>query len=387
MNLDGIVKALAQRRNAGNAAGGEGVDPAQRSSGRSAHEHGKIGIRTAAHAPELLIKDHGGIHYPPYLGSRSQRLRFCTLIGLRLFLILFFLILAERNERELGASALGLSARTQRRAERIIYLAYASAHDLGKDRVRCLDNCRLASEISVELYPRPRNAVLVAFVFIEEIGRLRLAEAVNALLHISDHEKIIASCNGSNYSILHGVRILIFVNENIAEFCPVLLRNPLILQHFVCELLHIVEIYDGSIALFLRICRHECLGQGIQCAHAGAVRLGELSLLLTGKPEIRFEFIDKILYALSVPFDIIRNLLTLCLPRKPRQGVTVKLAVYIVIACGIRKIQKIRGIFMHRIKVFQPNIALIGKLLRKLIRIKVHGMYAPPEPIHQLLGG
>ena len=42
---------------------------------------------------------------------------------------------------------------------------------------------------------------------------------------------------------------------------------------------------------------------------------------------------------------------------------------------------------MHRIKVFQPNIALIGKLLRKLIRIKVHGMYAPPEPIHQLLGG
>ena len=116
LNLDGIVKALAQRSDAGNAAGGEGVDPAKRGSGRSAHEHGKIGIRTAAHAPELLIKDHGGIHYPPYLGSRSQRLRFGALIGLRLVLILFFLILAERNQHEFGASALGFSARTQRRA-------------------------------------------------------------------------------------------------------------------------------------------------------------------------------------------------------------------------------------------------------------------------------
>src|SRR5690606_3919173 len=98
------------------------------------------------------------------------------------------------------------------------------------------------------------------FVLADEQTRLRMAEAVNALFYVADHEHIAAfTADRPDDRLLHQVDVLILINQYFFEFVLIILgdsgRNDFTFvrtrfgQNGKRKMFQIVEIDDGTLTL------------------------------------------------------------------------------------------------------------------------------------------
>ena len=129
-------------------------------------------------------------------------------------------VILALDKAKLGVRALPLGVRgggLEMLALIVFKPARLAAHDGGENVVDNVGHSAAASEILAQSDPRGVVAALVFGVSVasceEDLGH-RLAKAVDALLHVADHEKIaFIPREGGEYHILRLVDILIFVNE------------------------------------------------------------------------------------------------------------------------------------------------------------------------------
>ncbi len=130
--------------------------------------------------------------------------------------------------------------------EAVVQLRFVivARHQAFEDIIDVAKRRLVAAEVLVEVDDH-RVTALVLFEFaprLHENLRIRLAESVDALLHIADLELIVRPGEAAYQIFLQLVRVLIFIDKDIFEPLPKLGRRFRILQDGYRNVLHVAEI-------------------------------------------------------------------------------------------------------------------------------------------------
>ena len=88
-------------------------------------------------------------------------------------------------------------------------------HNVAEDIVHRIEDISPASEIIVQAYKHIislRIVLLIGLVFFQKNPRIRLPEAIYALLDITHHENIISARYRREYKLLNHIAVLILIN-------------------------------------------------------------------------------------------------------------------------------------------------------------------------------
>ena len=159
-----------------------------------------------------------------------------------------------RNEKLRPAGAAMVVPPMHERGSFIVFdLGRLRRHDARKHLVHGVYNSGRASEIGVEVNPRAALPGAVARITLHEQAGLRHAEAVNGLLDIAHEEQAILPQDRGKDLLLHGVAVLIFIHENIAEAAAVFAGHGLVLKKIEHLVFHVGIVDDRARRFRFRI--------------------------------------------------------------------------------------------------------------------------------------
>src|SRR4051794_22841733 len=95
--------------------------------------------------------------------------------------------------------------------------ANVPAHQTGEQRVDKIEDTFMAAPVRGQVSSRAKFRGVPRLFVLAKNSRLSLAKSVNALLHVADQEPISSSSvarQGLDNSILRGIDILVFIDEN-----------------------------------------------------------------------------------------------------------------------------------------------------------------------------
>ena len=156
-----------------------------------------------------------------------------------------------------------ISPRIQRRVIVVLDPAELSAHQPAEHIVHAVQHLPAAAEVLVKIDPLPLTVrQAVGIVFLHKKLRSRQAEPIDALLHISHHEDVIAPAGNLRHTrqdrLLYQVAVLILVDHHFVKPLLIFRRHRrwdklsflLHCQDLQGKLLHIIEV-DHIPALLL----------------------------------------------------------------------------------------------------------------------------------------
>lgn len=155
----------------------------------------------------------------------------------------------------------------------IINLSSLRRHDPRKHAVHGIYHGSSAPEVRVKVNPLPPMPGTVARIALHKQAGLRHAEAINGLLHIAHEEQPAVPHDRGKDQLLHGVGILVFIHEHIAEAAAVFARHCLVLKERKHLVFHVGIIYNRALRLCLRITRIKRGDSLIQFPHGGILRV------------------------------------------------------------------------------------------------------------------
>ncbi len=126
----------------------------------------------------------------------------------------------------------------------ILQFSHMTVHDPGEDVVYRRDYIRLAAEVLPEVEPAAVRFILVFIkqVFVQEESGVSQAEAVDALLDIPYHKKVVNPGDAIQKSLLHLIAVLVFVHKYVLIALPVFRSSLGVLQNLQGEVLQIVKV-------------------------------------------------------------------------------------------------------------------------------------------------
>ena len=139
-------------------------------------------------------------------------------------------------------------------------LRHIGTHRFAEDFVSSVQYVVAAAEVFLQDNPSVFRVYIIGIraQTLHKQGRIGLAEAINGLLHVTDHEHdVVVVVNGLQNGVLHLADVLAFVHKNVVVLALHLCFQRRIRQHLHGELLHIGEINE---VLFGFLCQESVMG-------------------------------------------------------------------------------------------------------------------------------
>ena len=143
------------------------------------------------------------------------------ILDLGIIILRLFDILVDEADGDRAAAVIGrplflVASRVERFRRPVVQLQISFRHDLAEDEIDGRKDGRIASEILIEVDPVVCSSLIRAEVIVlsEEYRRVRLTEAVNALLDVADHEAVVSAGEKGGDEFLHAVRVLVLIDHD-----------------------------------------------------------------------------------------------------------------------------------------------------------------------------